>query len=59
MNGVLHIKVVLAGDLGVSKTSILNVLSDNTARENVSELELILKIRDCNVTLAIWDTCGM
>ena len=58
MNGLFHIKVVLTGEAGVSKTSIFNAISSNKRRRNVSESELIVHVSDRDVILDIWDTCG-
>ena len=53
--------MVLVGDCGVSKTSVLNKLPCDKVKKNnnrLSELELRMTVKDRDVILAIWDTCG-
>ena len=58
MNGPLHIKIVMTGDCGVSKTSIMNQLKRDKSKRYISELEIEARVKDRDVKLEVWDTCG-
>ena len=63
-NGDKIIKIILVGDAGVGKTSIINRFHYNTFNINspptivMNYVEKRIKIKDNNTILYIWDTAG-
>ncbi len=70
MRSLFRIKVILVGDYGVSKTSMLSAVltqKNGTKRghplsgqysQTENELHVKSSLRDDPVVMAIWDTCG-
>ena len=63
-NGLLPIKIILLGDTGVGKSSIIKRYIEDSFEENLSStigsnfLEKIEKIKGQKVRLEVWDTAG-
>ena len=60
---LIRIKITLLGDTGVGKSAIIKRYIDNYYDDNITSnissnfLEKIVKVKNQNVRLEVWDTC--
>ena len=61
---LISIKIILLGDTGVGKSAIIKRYIDNYYDDNITSnissnfLEKIVKVKNQNVRLEVWDTAG-
>ena len=61
---LIRIKITLLGDTGVGKSAIIKRYIDNYYDDNITSnissnfLEKIVKVKNQNIRLEVWDTAG-